>query len=105
MAEKLDSTNFAIFIKESELPVFVDFYNDGCIPCRRIAPIISKAEAEYDGGIKFAKVNIGQNTELIAQYFIEAAPTLIIFKDGEEISRHRGVADAETIKNFIESIL
>lgn len=105
MAEKLDSANFESFVKESKLPVLVDFYNDGCIPCRRIAPLISKAEAEYDGRLKFARVNIGMNTELISEYSVEAAPTLIIFKDGGEINRHRGAADAETLKNFIESIL
>ncbi|MGN1202608.1 MAG: thioredoxin family protein [Eubacterium sp.] len=105
MAEKLDSTNFDSFITESELPVLVDFYNDGCIPCRRIAPLISKAEAEYEGRLKFARVNIGMNTELIEKFSVEAAPTLIIFKDGEEVNRHRGATDAEAFKNFIESIL
>lgn len=105
MAEKLDSANFESFVKESELPVLVDFYNDGCIPCRRIAPLISKAETEYDGRLKFARVNIGMNADLIAKFSVEAAPTLIIFKDGGEISRHRGAADAETLKKFIESIL
>ena len=105
MAERLTQDNFDAFILESDIPVFVDFYNDGCIPCRRIAPLISKAEAEYDGKLKFARVNIGMNPDLISKYAIEAAPTLIIFKDGEEISRHRGAADAETFKNFIENIL
>ncbi|MGN0521001.1 MAG: thioredoxin family protein [Eubacterium sp.] len=105
MAEKLDSSNFSAFVEASELPVLVDFYNDGCIPCRRIAPLISKAEAEYDGRLKIARVNIGMNTDLIEKYSVEAAPTLIIFKDGNEISRHRGAADAEAFKNFIESIL
>lgn len=104
MAEKLDSAGFENFIN-SEIPVLVDFYNDGCIPCRRIAPLISKAQAEYDGRIKFARVNIAMNTDLIERYSVEAAPTLIIFKNGEEISRHRGAADAETFGNFIESIL
>lgn len=105
MAQKLDSSSFEAFISNSEIPVLVDFYNDGCIPCRRIAPLISKAEAEYNGRIKFARVNIAMNTNLIEKYSVEAAPTLIIFKNGVEISRHRGIADAEAFNNFIESIL
>lgn len=105
MAEKLDVSNFDGFLKDSELPVLVDFYNDGCIPCRRIAPLISKAESEYEGRLRLARVNIAMNPELTERLSIEAAPTLIIFKDGEEISRHRGAADSEAFKNFIENIL
>lgn len=105
MAEKIDSSTFIQFIKDDEVPVLVDFYNDGCIACRRIAPIISKAEVEYEGRARFARVNIGMNPDLITEYSIEAAPTLIVFKNAKEIARHRGAADANIIKNFIESVL
>lgn len=105
MAKKLDSSNFDSFIETSEVPVVVDFYNDGCIPCRRIAPLISKAEVAYEERLKFVRVNIGMNSDLIEKYAVEAAPTIIIFKGGEEVNRHRGAADAETFKGFIESIL
>lgn len=105
MAEKLDSTNFDSCIQSSKMPVLVDFYNDGCIPCRRIAPLISKAEAEYENRLCFARVNIGMNSDLIVRYEIEAAPTLILFKNAKEVKRHRGAADAEVLKNFIESVL
>lgn len=104
MAEKLDVSNFADVIENSDIPVLVDFYNDGCIPCRRIAPLLSKAEASCDGKIKFARVNIGMNPELTEKYAVEAAPTLIVFRNGAEISRHRGAADAETVQKFIETI-
>jgi thioredoxin 1 len=102
MAVKLTSEDFDSFINESEVPVLVDFYSDGCIPCRRIAPLISKSEAEYDGKLEVARVNIGMNPDLIKKYGIEAAPTLILFKNGIEAGRHRGAADAGTLKNFIE---
>lgn len=105
MAEKLDGATFESYIRESTLPVLVDFYNDGCIPCRRIAPLISKAETEYEGRLSFARVHIAMNPELTEQYAVAAAPTLILFQNGEEIDRHRGAADAETLKQFIESNL
>lgn len=105
MTEKLDSSNFNSFIQNSDIPVLVDFYSDGCIPCRRIAPLLSKAEAEYENKLKFAKVNIGMNPDLIAEYGIEAAPTLILLNDAKEVNRHIGIADADTLKEFIESIL
>lgn len=105
MAEKLDGSAFESYIRESAVPVLVDFYNDGCIPCRRIAPLISKAETEYNGRLNFARVNIAMNPDLTERYAVAAAPTLILFRNGEEADRHRGAADAETLKQFIESNL
>lgn len=105
MAEKLDGSAFEGYIRESAVPVLVDFYNDGCIPCRRIAPLISKAETEYNGRLNFARVNIAMNPDLTEQYAVAAAPTLILFRNGEEADRHRGAADAATLKQFIESNL
>ncbi len=103
MAENLDEKAFRGCIQSAKTPVFVDFYNDGCAPCRRIAPIIGMAEEEFGGAMKFAEVNIGMNPSLIEEADISATPTLVIFKDGKEISRHIGAADFETIKEFIEN--
>jgi thioredoxin 1 len=103
LSEKLNEANFDSFVNESEIPVLVDFYNDGCIPCKRISPLLSKAEAEYDGKIKFAKINIGMNPELIEKYEVEAAPTLILFNNGEEINRHRGLATAQQIEELLNT--
>jgi thioredoxin 1 len=103
LAEKLTVDNFDEFISQSDVPVLVDFYNDGCIPCRRIAPLLSKAEEKYNGKIKFARVNSALNPDLIEKYTIEAAPTLILFKSGEEINRHRGIATADQIEELINT--
>lgn len=105
MAEKLDNSNFYSFVQNSEMPVLVDFYSDGCIPCRRIAPLLNKAESEYGDKLKFAKVNIGANTDLIAKYSVEAAPTLIAFKDSQEVNRLRGAVNETELKDFINKIL
>lgn len=102
---KLDSSNFESYINANSLPVLADFYSDGCLPCRRIAPLISKAESEYTERLDFVKVNIGANPELVSKYGIEAAPTVIIFKDGEEISRLRGAVDETAFKDFIDNAL
>ena len=105
MAERLNQDTFAPFITESELPVLADFYQDGCIPCRRVAPLLSKAEGEYAGRLVIARVNLTQNTELAEQYDIAAAPTLILFQSGKEAARHRGVISKDDLKEFIESVL
>lgn len=104
MSEKLDNSNFENFINENS-SVLVDFYSDGCIPCRRVAPLLSKAESEYGDKLKFAKVNIGANTDLIAKYSVEAAPTLIAFKESEEVDRLRGAVNETELNDFINNIL
>lgn len=105
MAEHLNSESFAGFVSSAPLPVLVDFYKDGCIPCRRVAPLLSKAEAAYAGRLSIARVNLTQNAPLAEQYQIEAAPTLLVFRGGEEIARHRGVISRDELNNLIESNL
>lgn len=105
MARRLDGESFAPFIRESTLPVLADFYQDGCVPCRRISPLISKAESEYEGRIAFARVNLAQNAGLAGELDIAAAPTIVLFKDGQETARHRGVIDRSGLKTLIESVL
>lgn len=102
MAERLTEENFAAFLEKSASPVLVDFYRDGCVPCRRVSPLLSRAEKEYSGKLEIARVNIDQNPALVAQHQVEAAPTLLLFRDGEETGRRRGVIDKEELKALIE---
>lgn len=105
MAEQLNSQTFHAYIRESGQPVLVDFFKDGCVPCRRIAPLISKAEGEYAGRLAFARVNITANAELAAALEVEAAPTLILFQNGAEVARHRGALKKEELTALIEEHL
>lgn len=105
MAVSLSQDTFAEFIAGSARPVLVDFYKDGCIPCRRMAPLVSKAEAEYEGRLAVARVNAGANPALARQYGIEAAPTLVLFKDGQEAARQRGAADRSAFRAWLEANL
>lgn len=105
MAEVLNDDNFDAFVAESDKPVLVDFYNDGCIPCRRVAPVLSRTEKGYEDKVAFVKVKIAMNPNTVKKYAVEAAPTLLVLKDGEEAGRHRGVANAEQIEELIQSVL
>ena len=104
MAETLREDNFDTYVQKSEIPVLVDFFNDGCIPCRRIAPLLSRAEKEFDGRISFAKVNAGLNRDLSSRCVVEAAPTLIAFYKGIELGRLRGTIDAAALNEFLNKI-
>lgn len=105
MAQFLTDATFFPFVCTSPLPVLVDFYKDGCVPCRRVVPLLSKAEEKYAEKLTIARVNITQNPALVEQYAIEAAPTLVVFQNGEEIARHRGVIDVAGLEALIQSAL
>ena len=72
-------------VLQSDRPVLVDFWGEGCMPCRVIAPIVEKFAIDHANEVKVVKVNITKEQEL-GQYFqIEAVPTLIMFKNGKGV--------------------
>ncbi len=105
MAQFLTDSTFADFVGSSAVPVLVDIYRDGCLPCRRVAPLLSKAGETYEGQLAIARINLDQNPGLTAQLAIEAAPTLVAFRNGVEIARHRGVIDRVGLEALIQTIL
>ncbi|HHX86770.1 MAG TPA: thioredoxin [Firmicutes bacterium] len=87
MAEviEINTHSFKEQVLEASLPVLVDFWSPGCGPCQMMAPVLEELAAEYKGRLKVIKVNVAENMELSAQYGIMGVPTLILFKDGEQV--------------------
>jgi len=100
-----NNQNFQEEVLESKLPVLVDFFSTWCPPCQMIAPIIEKLSQEMEGKIKIGKFNIEDSLELAQKYNIGSVPTLIFFKNGEEIKRLRGAQSEENLRQEIDSIL
>ena len=74
----------------SEKPVLVDFWAPWCAPCRRIAPLIEQFAQENSEALKVVKCNTDENMNLASRYDIASIPTLILFKDGQEVERSIG---------------
>ena len=98
---ELNSENFKKEIS-SEKPVLVDFWAEWCAPCRAIAPALEELEKELGDKVKFAKLNVDENTDIATEYNIASIPTLVIFKNGQEVDRLIGAAPKSKIKEFIE---
>jgi len=98
---ELSVENFKEFIKEGKC--IVDFYADWCMPCQRMKTIFENVAKELSGKIKFGKLNIEGNEEITQEYLVMSIPTLIFFRDGEEISRINGLVSEEEIKKSIKA--
>ena len=89
MAARVTQDTFRKEVLEAEGLVLADFYSDSCIPCKRLSPVLAELEEAYGDALKVAKININFDLPLAEQYEVQAAPTLIFFKNGEEQDRRR----------------
>jgi len=99
--QTLNQDNFDSIIGSSPTPVLVDFWSEGCGPCRMLNPVLEEIAAAQVGKAVVAKVNIGEFPELAARFGITAVPTLIVFKNGQPVRILRGVQSRREILTIL----
>jgi thioredoxin 1 len=81
----------------SETPVLVDFWAEWCVPCHMVSPVVEEIGEEKGGSLKVAKLNIDENPDATRTYGVMSIPSLILFKDGEEVARVIGAKPKDAI--------
>ena len=97
----LTKENFQAEITKSDKPVLVDFWAVWCGPCQMMAPILYELEAEMPD-VQIGKVNVDEQMDLARQFRVVSIPTLIIFKNGQEVRRMVGVTSKEELKDALK---
>ncbi len=98
---KITAQNFEQEVLQSDKPVLVDFYADWCGPCKMMAPVIDEI-AEEAADIKVGKLNIDNEMEIAQKYGVMSIPTLIVFKNGEEVKRDLGAKPKKAVLDMLK---
>jgi thioredoxin 1 len=99
---KLSSSSFDSFLKETNLPVLVDFWADWCMPCRMMAPVMEELSQEFAGKAKFGKLNVDENPDVASRYGIMSIPHFLIFKNGTLAEKIVGAVGRDPLANAIK---
>lgn len=97
----LKDADFNKVISETTGPVLIDFWADWCGPCKMIAPVVEEIASEYEGKVQVAKINVDENRDTPANLKVQSIPTLIVFKDGQEVDRYIGFKTKDELKRLL----
>lgn len=104
MAVRVSGDTFEAEVLNADGLILADFYSDSCVPCKRLSPVLAEIEEEHSDGTRLVKININFDAELAEKYEVQSVPTLVFFRNGEEISRLNGSIKKGEIVSAIENL-
>lgn len=100
---KVAGEDLKALVADAGVPVLVDFYADWCGPCKVMAPVLDELAADRLGRLLVAKLDTDRAPQLFAELGIRGIPTLILYRDGREVSRQTGAAPRDAIERMIDA--
>jgi len=105
MTIEVTDSNFDEIVLKSDKPVIVDFWAGWCGPCRIVGPIVSELAEEYQDKAVVAKLDVDSNPGISAKYGIRNIPTILFFKNGENVDKQVGVVPKSSIESRLQALL
>lgn len=90
-------------IIKGEQPVLVDFSAEWCGPCKMLGPILKEVKAEMGDAIKIVKIDVDKNQQLASKFQVRGVPTMILFKNGNQLWRQSGVLQKHELVQLLNS--
>ena len=101
--EELNNNNFEDFTKQGL--VLVDFFADWCMPCKVMSPVIDELSKNFEGKVKFGKVDIEDNQELAQKFGVQSIPNFILFKNNEVLEQFMGSRPKEDFEKKLNELI
>jgi thioredoxin 1 len=94
--DKISKEEYNLITKDT-VPILIDFYAPWCAPCRKMEPMLNDLSVQNKGKLKVVRINVDENKSLAKELGVEAIPVLLIYRNGEKIWNHTGLATKEQI--------
>ena len=105
LVAQADQTNWETEVLQASELVMVDFWAVWCGPCQMVAPIVEELANEYAGKLKVMKLNTDEAPDVAGRYQIMSIPTILFFKNGEQVEKLVGARPKPQFKQVIDSLL
>ncbi len=101
MVHHIENERVLTEVIKSDKLVIVDFFAEWCGPCQMLAPILQEVDKEYSETVEIFKVNVDESADCAMRYGVTAMPTMVFFKDGEEVERVIGFIPKDELEKII----
>jgi len=105
MTRVINSSEFQTEVLESSDIVLIDFFAEWCKPCKMLAPVVEELSKEMIGKAKVFKVDVDKSGDIAQNYSIMGVPTVMIFKNGEDVYKMAGFQPKEVLKSKLVQYL
>lgn len=100
---KVAGEDLQALVAGADLPVLVDFYADWCGPCKIMAPVLDELAADRVGSVLVAKLDTDRSPQISSALGIRGIPTLILYRDGSEVSRQTGAVPRAALDRMLDA--